>query len=919
MFGVDLSYLASANFWIGCVEVMKLNKFVLFLSAAVILSNVTPVSPASAAIDGFYPCSQSGSFSVTGNGSIASSGSSCVGSADIPLGVSAIGTAAFANATSLTSVTIPNSVQLIGARAFNNAASLTSVTIPNSVTFLGDSAFRNLTSLKTLSIGSGITSITSNAFRGATSLTSVTIPTSVTSIGDYAFRGAISLPYLIIPNSVISIGTEAFYSNDSLTQVSIPASVTSIGARAFDSALGGVLEFAVFKGNAPTFGTTAFPNKTVLYYPCTATGYENLPYSTLPYSCPINLKVTFDSKGGSSVSDGSFYSGSSIQSAPSSTREGYTFAGWSATDGGNVVSFPYSPGANQDITLYALWSADSHKLTFNSKEGTAVSDGSFVSGGSIGAPVRFFENYTPPSQAGTIPLELGLRMSTTGSGWVKKVIFYKYIGDDSVHVAHVWSSDGTLLASQEFVNETASGWQIVTLDNPVYVEANQSFTVSVFGSNFIFGVKPFSQFANKSAGPLTIINGYYSNPVSEYPWITTGDNYAIDLEFDTTPSAPSRSGYTFLGWSATDGGAVVSFPYTPGVIEDITLYAVWSPLSHSATFDSKGGSSVDAIVFDKYGTATEPAEPTRQGYTFQGWSATDGGSVVSFPYSSSGTSDITFFAKWSINSYVVTFNSKGGTLTDSESLVFGSAIASSPKVPYRSGAVFVGWSATDGGTTISFPYAPSVASDVTLYAKWTLLAPLLSTASATTLLPGDLVTFKVSRVNSGCTVTVGWREANSGVSPVSKVARADRTTGVFTIATPSIVGRYTLSTNTIGSECSEGAAITLAKAFVVGKNASVVAKVSSSSAFVSKNPTISITGTVKSGGVVVASKEVTVSLRRNGVEVTTASATTNSSGVFTVSLPNGSYIAGDYTAVVTVVSDSTYRTSQVTTSKITLR
>jgi hypothetical protein len=151
------------------------------------------------------------------------------------------------------------------------------------------------------------------------------------------------------------------------------------------------------------------------------------------------------------------------------------------------------------------------------------------------------------------------------------------------------------------------------------------------------------------------------------------------------------------------------------------------------------------------------------------------------------------------------------------------------------------------------------------------------------------------------------------------VARADRTTGVFTIATPSIVGRYTLSTNTIGSECSAGAAITLGKVFAVGKSASVVAKVMTSSAFASKNPVVSVTGTVKSAGVVVESKEVTVSLRRNGVEVATASGTTKSSGVFSLSFPNGSYLAGDYTAVVTVVADSTYRQSQVTTAKITLR
>lgn len=44
----------------------------------------------------------------------------------------------------------------------------------------------------------------------------------------------------------------------------------------------------------------------------------------------------------------------------------------------------------------------------------------------------------------------------------------------------------------------------------------------------------------------------------------------------TAPTAPTRSGYTFAGWSATDGGSAVTFPYSPGVNADITLFAKWT-------------------------------------------------------------------------------------------------------------------------------------------------------------------------------------------------------------------------------------------------------------------------------------------------------------------------------------------------------
>jgi uncharacterized repeat protein (TIGR02543 family) len=67
--------------------------------------------------------------------------------------------------------------------------------------------------------------------------------------------------------------------------------------------------------------------------------------------------VTFDSQGGSTISNGSFVSGSSVSAAPSNpTRSGYTFNGWfAASTTGTSLQFPYSPGVTSNITLYAQW------------------------------------------------------------------------------------------------------------------------------------------------------------------------------------------------------------------------------------------------------------------------------------------------------------------------------------------------------------------------------------------------------------------------------------------------------------------------------------------------------------------------------------------------------------------------------------
>ncbi len=1036
-------------------------------------------------------------------------------SVSLPSSLTSIGSEAFYGATALTSINIPSSVNSIGTDVFYENSSLTSITVES-----GNSTFESVDGVliyklenkllqypiantrSSYTVPSSVQKLGWYSFKGATALTSITIPAGVTSIEGGVFTGATALKDIYLLGDAPSVDNGEVFSDIAAgAKAHIAYSATGFGSEptwngltikraapvytvTYNAAGGSLVASGSFtqgdaiqtapvstRSSCNLLGWSTTTNGTVVSFPYTPSADGNITlYAIWSADCHT---VTFNSKGGSSVSDDSFVTAGSVAIPYDPTRVGYAFLGWSATDGGTAVTFPYSPGLAEDITLYALWSADSHTVTFDSTGGSSITDGSFTSGGSIDFPAasssRYFDDSLPE---GVMALQnegvfhLGNEVSTSVSGWVTKVYYYRY-ADDALHQsASVWSSEGVLLGSKAFVGGTASGWQSVTLDDPVYIAAGQTFIVSVLTPLTPFTVALTEM--QSASGPLSFIGLRASAPTDNFValegsaealalvdlqfdvasvptptragytflgWSDTNDGSAVSFPYSpgvteditlyalwsanshtvtfdskggssvtngsfvtngsvTAPTAPTRAGYTFSGWRTTAEYIInegpVSFPYAPGVIEGITLYAVWSANSHTVTFDSKGGSSVDAGVFvtDGYiesphsnpgragytflgwsdsdggsllsfpyapgviedvtlyavwsadshtaffisegayiyyltyvtdGSLEKPADPVRTGYTFGGWSTTEDGSAVSFPYTPGLMEPITLFAKWSLTNYSVTFNSKGGTTVTAGSFVYGGAVATAPRNPYRSGAIFAGWSDTDGGSAISFPYYPGTDSNVTLYAKWTVLAPLLSTASATTLLPGDLVTIKVSRVNSGCTVTVGWREENSGVSPLSKVIRTDRTTGVFTIATPSTVGRYTLTTNTIGSECSSGAAITLAKAFVVGKTASVVAKVSSSSAFVSKNPAVSVTGTVKSAGVVVASKEVAVSLRRNGVEVATASATTNSAGVFTSSFSGISYLTGDYTAVVTLAADSTYRQTQVTTSKITLR
>ncbi len=139
--------------------------------------------------------------------------------------------------------------------------------------------------------------------------------------------------------------------------------------------------------------------------------------------------------------------------------------------------------------------------------------------------------------------------------------------------------------------------------------------------------------------------------------------------------------------------------------------------TYTVTFNSNGGSDVSpkTQTVNAGDKATKPADPTRDGYDFTGWKKD--GDTSFFDFNTPINADITLSAEWKEkDTFVVSFNSKGGSAVSSVSVKRGGKVAK-PSDPAKNGLDFGGWLKGDG-TAFDFDNE-TVSSDITLTAVWT--------------------------------------------------------------------------------------------------------------------------------------------------------------------------------------------------------
>ena len=360
-------------------------------------------------------------------------------------------------------------------------------------------------------------------------------------------------------------------------------------------------------------------------------------------------------------------------------------------DGKTVTDFPIAANGRTVVKLY--YNRNDVTLTFDSQGGSAVTPITKKFGQSIPMPAN-------PTKTGY-----------TFAGWYTN----GECTDDAKFTASAMPGENLTLYAKWTVNKYTVTYVVDDKRTTQQVEFDTEVTLPAPPAE-----KAGYKFDRWEVSGAVMTDSKFTMPDNNVTitakW--TANRYTITFDTDggsavaamtqdygtavTAPAAPAKTGYTFDGWE----------PALPAKmpLNGLHVKAKWTVNQYTITFNTDGGSDVAAMTQD-YGTAvTAPANPTKTGYTFAGWDTTIPATMPA--------NHMTIKAKWKANTYSITYELDGGTMSSQPAThTYGAATTISN--PTKVGYDFAGWQidGTNMGTNLTLG-ATNYTADITLTATW---------------------------------------------------------------------------------------------------------------------------------------------------------------------------------------------------------
>ncbi|MBQ9067579.1 MAG: InlB B-repeat-containing protein [Eggerthellaceae bacterium] len=307
--------------------------------------------------------------------------------------------------------------------------------------------------------------------------------------------------------------------------------------------------------------------------------FDNITRNTIVLAVWLEPGVTYYTV---SFTDGNGYTyasprvkeGAAAPAPDNPTRMGYTFVGW---DKGFAK-------VTEDLTVNAQWEPKTYTVSFTDGQGKEIKSQSVA-----------YE------QAATAPAD-PVREGYTFAGWDRE--FSSIKGDVVVNATWAINSYKVTFTDGQGGELGTQSVEYGSAAAPPAVPEREGYTFKEWDA-------PFDGIVAD-----TTINAVWK-PKTYKVTFTDGQGTVVStqtVEYGSSATEPSvdREGYTFKEWDAALGP----------IASDTTINAVWAIATYTVTFSDGQGNTLKDETVEYGGSATPPDDPTREGYSFEGWNGT---------------------------------------------------------------------------------------------------------------------------------------------------------------------------------------------------------------------------------------------------------------------------------------------------------
>ena len=460
---------------------------------------------------------------------------------------------------------------------------------------------------------------------------------------------------------------------------------------------------------------------------------------------PITYTIRYHANGGTGSMKDQVLTYDKEEKLTKSTfsKSPYAFAGWNTKEDltgdfyfneQSVVNLTDQDGTV--INLYAIYSSTTNSIFYE------------LDGGIDPGNPTEYSTATPDFDL-LEPVKTGY----TFTGWTgsngttpqKKVTIKQGTSENLNFTAHwtpntytiVYNSNGATsgtMANTSMTYDTKGTLRANTYQRTGYKFAGWNTEADGSGQDYV-DKESVLNLTSEANGKITLYAQWKDTPVT----ITFDGNGGSDAEpmkkqvGDTLGNLPTstREGYTFVGWFTAKSGGTQITSSTKVPETDVTYYAHWKTDRFIIQYDLDGGKvSGNPETYTPESADITLKNPTREGYTFIGWTGSNGNTpqmTVTIKKGSNG--DKSYKANWKAHTYTIVYNGNGSTSgsTPSSTHTYGVSKNLTENGFLRRGYSFAGWNTKADGSGATYKNAQSVKNlsssegdTVNLYAMWTV-------------------------------------------------------------------------------------------------------------------------------------------------------------------------------------------------------